>query len=186
MPWQGHSSPWSTLMSQTRADSQLSQTPLAHKHCNTHGCNALQVQWITCHPLHLSKLLCVQMHEQKHTPAFYEERDSSRRATEFANEAFVLPTDSLRELPPFDGALDSALAFRARCRRLECPRPSTVGPSFLRLLLFACISGECIALVRQEFFHELVDVAPLFCREVKISSTSSWMWPPLFCREVYT
>ena len=72
--------------------------------------------------------LCMQVPEQEHVPAFYDQHDPSRRTTEFANEQFVLTTNALSELPAFDADVDRVLSFRAKCARLEQPFPTKVCP----------------------------------------------------------
>ena len=68
----------------------------------------------------------MQVSEQVHQPAYFEETDAAHRTAEFANAAYEIPTDSLAQMPPVDAELDAKLAFRAHCCRLENPRPEKV------------------------------------------------------------
>lgn len=63
----------------------------------------------------------MQVTEQEHVSAYYDADDASHKATEFANEIFTLPTDSIRELPSFHPA-EGRLAVRVKHHRLEQPR----------------------------------------------------------------
>lgn len=61
----------------------------------------------------------MQIPDQVHTPAFYTAQDESNKATEFANELFRIPTDSITELEPFDEATDARLAALTQAQRME-------------------------------------------------------------------
>jgi hypothetical protein len=74
--------------------------------------------------------------EQEHTAAFYEANDPSRKATEFANLLFLLPTDDIAELPCFDTDAERLAALAKHCR-LENPRPKVFSrfPMTLQMLV---------------------------------------------------
>ncbi|NJR43032.1 MAG: hypothetical protein HC767_10590 [Akkermansiaceae bacterium] len=71
----------------------------------------------------------MQIDAEEHVRAFYKEGDPSTRERQFANHVFTIPSDSHRELPPFDresgdgdgdggrGLVDT-LPHKARLQRL--------------------------------------------------------------------
>lgn len=61
----------------------------------------------------------VQVAQQEHVRAFYDEDDPSKQSKTFANAVFTIPSNSKEELAPFEGPRADLLPCKARLHRLE-------------------------------------------------------------------
>jgi hypothetical protein len=63
--------------------------------------------------------LIVQVAEEEHQEAFYEEEDDSKRVQQLANLTFTIKSDSCKEMQPFEGDEADLLPYKARLHRCE-------------------------------------------------------------------